>query len=315
MTLVQLRYFVATIEAGFNISRAADVVDTSQPAVSKQLKLLEQELGTTLMTRNASRLIGLTDSGERVYEAAKRVLRETTGIAQMGQDFMQMESGRLTIAALHTYALALLPKAVARLRQRYPGVVFELQQASPTHIVELVRAGEVDIGVSMNPSLDRSGVIAFPFLIAPRVLLMPKNHPLLRLSRVTLEDIVRYPFVAQTDLSAGGWAISSVLKTRGFTVETAVLATDASLMKAYIEEGLGIAIVSSLLYDAARDPGLRAIDVSHIFEPSLVTILIDPYRYQRGYVHDFIELLAPEWTRVKIAAAVRQFASASAPSG
>jgi LysR family cys regulon transcriptional activator len=307
MTLQQLRYFIATVESGFNISRAAEMVHTSQPGVSKQIRLLEQQLGTALLARTSSRVVGLTDAGERVLEAARRIVRETDGLTQMGRDLMKQETGRLTIASLHTYALALLPKAVSALRQRYPHVTVELRQESPGHIIEMVRAGEVDIGVSMDAQDPHNGVIAFPFLEVPRALLTPKRHPLLDLEKVTLEDMVRYPFVAQTGLSAGGWAISKVLKSRGFTFDISVLAADASLMKAYVEHGLGIAIVSSLLYDSRRDTGLAVIDVSHVFEPSTVTVLMDPYRYQRGYVHELIQLLAPVWNRTRIVQAVRQY--------
>jgi LysR family cys regulon transcriptional activator len=307
MTLQQLRYFAATVECGFNISRAAEAVHTSQPGISKQLKLLEQQLGTTLLNRSMGRIIGLTDAGSRVYETAKRVLRETDSLAHMGQDFMAEESGRLTIATLHTYAQALLPNAVARLRQACPHVSIELQQHSPGRIIELVRGGDVDIGITMEIPGPRSGVVALPIMSVPRLLLVPDNHPLLQCEHVTLEEMVRYPFVVQTTLSAGGWAINQVLKAHGFTVETAVTAADASLMKAYVEQGVGIAIMSAPIYNPSRDPGIRGIDVSHLFDPSEITLLLDPYRYQRGYVLKFIHLLAPQWEQGKVSAEIRRF--------
>jgi LysR family cys regulon transcriptional activator len=307
MTLQQLRYLIATVDCGFNISRAAEMIHTSQPGISKQIKLLEQQLGTPLLARSAARIIGLTDAGERVLDAARRILRETDGLAQMGRDFMKQETGTLTIVSLHTYALALVPKAAALLRDRYPAVSLQIRQASPGQIVELVRAGEVDLGLTMELPEPTSGVIGFPVLKAPRVLLVPRGHPLTRLEAVTLEDIVEHPFVAHSGLSAGGWAVSRVLKARGLALKTAMLAADASLIKAYVEVGLGVTIVSSLLYSPDRDVSLTAIDVSHIFEPSQVTVLMDPYRYQRGFVHDFVGLLAPDWTAERIRQSVRQF--------
>ncbi|WP_338617407.1 LysR substrate-binding domain-containing protein [Pigmentiphaga sp. CHJ604] len=307
MTLQQLRYFVATVESGFNISRAAQVVHTSQPGISKQIKLLEQQLGATLLNRSAGRIVGLTEAGNRVFETAKRVLRETDSLAHMGQDFLREESGRLVIATLHTYAQALLPHAAARLRDRYPRVSIELQQSSPGRIIELVRGGDVDIGITMEVPGPRSGVVALPLMTVPRLLLVPVHHPLLQHERVTLAEIVRYPFVVQTTLSAGGWAVNQVLKARGFAIEAAVTATDASLMKAYVEQGLGIAIMSAPIYNPERDLGIRGIDISHIFDPSEVTLLLDPYRYQRGYVLQFIHLLAPRWAPAAVAGEIRRF--------
>lgn len=305
MTLQQLRYFIATVDSGFNISRAAEAVNASQPGISKQIRLLEQQLGTTLLLRSASRILGLTESGERVLDAGRRILREAEGLTQMEHDLMAPETGRLKIVTLHTYALALLPRVLKALRQRHPRVVLEVGQESPGRIVELVRAGEVDVGLSMDVPDPCDGVTALPFLKAPRIVLAPKGHPLSRVTRPTLDEIVKYPLVAQTGLSAGGWAISRVLKARGFAVQPSVLAADASLIKHYVEQELGVAIVSSLLYNARRDTGLSAIDVSHIFEPSTLTLLLDPYRYQRTYVYEFIEALAPQWTRERVMAAVR----------
>jgi LysR family cys regulon transcriptional activator len=312
MNLQQLRYFVATVDNGFNVSRAADAVQTSQPGISRQIKLLEQELGTTLFMRSPTRIVGLTESGERVLDIARRVLRDTDSLAQMGEDFLRRESGRLSIATVHTFALALLPRALARLRERYPAVTVELRQASPAAIIELVRAGEVDLGLSMRmQGLGDAGVVTLPVMETPRVLLTPKRHPLLKRDRVTLEELARHPFVAQTELSAGGWAVSSLFRSRGLVMQTAVMATDASLIKAHVESGVGIAIMSSLLFDPRRDIGLGAVDVSHLFEPSRVVLHIDPYRYLRGYVFELVRHLAPEWTRERVVAKAREFVDAN----
>ncbi len=315
MTLQQLRYFIATVESGFSMSRASRSVFTSQPGISKQVQLLEEELGATLLVRERSRIKGLTEAGERVFEAAKRVMRETDGLKQMGQDFLQQESGQLGIASLHTYSIALLPSAMRQLRERYPGVRIEVQDRTPGEIVDRVRSGQADLGLSIEAPERRSALIGLPICTIPRVLLVPQGHPLLAHGAPTLEEIVRYPFVTQRGLASAGWAVNNVFKERGLTFNTSVVAPDASLIKACVANGLGVAIVSAMLYDPARDKSLAAVDLSHIFTPSELTILLDPYRYLRGYVLHFIQLLVPQWPPHRVVQKVREFVQEAQTKG
>jgi LysR family cys regulon transcriptional activator len=307
MTPQQMRYLCAIADCGFNISRAALTLHTSQPGISKQIKLLEQQLGTTLLTRSAGRVTGLTEGGERVLGAARRILKELDSLKLMGADFLGQESGQFVVATMHTHARAVLPPVLRELRERYPGVVVDVRQGTPSYIVDMVRAGEADVGVTIEEPPPSGGVISLPCMLIPRVLMVPAGHPLLALETVAFEDLLRYPVVSQKSLSAGGWAVGRVLKTKGLTLEPVVLANDSSVIKAFVEEGIGIAIIPAVMYDAERDSKLRTIDVSRLFGASQLTAVIDPYRYQRGYVYDFIARLAPAWDRAAVQREARRY--------
>jgi LysR family cys regulon transcriptional activator len=313
MTLTQLRYFAAIVESGFNISRAAQVLHTSQPGVSRQIRVLEEQLGTNLLERTGGRIVGLTETGTRVLVTARRILKDADSLKSMSDEFLQQEVGQLTIATMHTHAHAVLPKAVAALRRRYPGVVVEIRQASPSLILDLARAGEVDLGLTIEIPAASHRLAAFPLMQIPRILIVPRNHPLLKKRSVTLQDLTLYPMICQHALSAGGWAVTRVFKEHGVDMTPAIYAMDASVIKAHVEEDAGIAVISGVLFDPKRDSRIRAINVSHIFEPSTMTAVVDPYRYLRGYTYDFIAQLAPDWTRQAIDDAIRKVVFSTDP--
>ena len=149
--------------------------------------------------------------------------------------------------------------------------------------------------------------MSLPLVTVPRMLVVPRSHPLLKRKTLVLEDLARYPLIAPNVMAEESWGVMRVFRASGIDVHPAIYAMDASVMKRYVEEGGGIAIVSGLSVDPKRDRGIRALDVSHLFEPSLITAMFDPLRFMRGYEYEFIELLTPSWTRSRIEHAVRQF--------
>jgi LysR family cys regulon transcriptional activator len=300
MTLTQLKYLVAIVEQGFNITRAAEVLHTSQPGISRQIRLLEEELGISMLKRDARRIHGLTEEGMRVAMSAKRIVKEVGSLKLMSEEVLQQETGRLCVATLHSMALSMLPSAVVDIRTRYPAVTVEVRHASAGQCFDLLRAGDIDLGITIEVPAQSYGLAALPLRSFPRVLILPYGHALLESPSIELEDLAYYPLIFQDALASGGWAVARVFKARGVDVKPAIQAMDASIIKSFVERGAGIAIISGAAFDPQRDRGLRAIDLSHIFEPSLISAVFDPLRYMRGYVYEFIEVLAPQWTKQKV---------------
>src|SRR5262245_60755948 len=118
MKLQQLRYLLAIVDCGLNITAAAERLHTSQPGVSKQLKLLEDELGLQLFVRKGRSLADLTHAGRDVVDRARRVLQEIQGIKRLGRTLYEEEEGSLAIATTHTQARYVLPPVIKRFRGR-----------------------------------------------------------------------------------------------------------------------------------------------------------------------------------------------------
>ena len=148
MKLQQLKYLLAIADNGLNITAAAERLYTSQPGVSKQLKLLEEELGLQLFTRKGKSLGKITDAGEHVIERARLIMQEVDNIRSLASDFYHEEQGTLAIATTHTQARYVLPDVIRDFRERYPKVGLNLHQGTSEQIADMVAANEIDFAIA-----------------------------------------------------------------------------------------------------------------------------------------------------------------------
>ena len=127
MKIQQLRYLVEVSKQGLNLSVAAEKLHTSQPGISKQIRLLEDELGVEIFVRNGKRVVAITPPGAAILEIAERILHETENLKQAAEDFSNQDAGTLTIATTHTQARYALPAVIKQFSQRYPRVKLGLK--------------------------------------------------------------------------------------------------------------------------------------------------------------------------------------------
>lgn len=293
MKLQQLRCLQAVVRHGLNTSTAAQALYTSQSGVSKQIRLLEQELGVELLVRNGKRIVALTEPGRALLAVAERILQEVDNARRIGEEFRNERSGSLTIATTHTQARYVLPEVIRRFRARYPEVRLSLQQGNPMQITEAVIRGEADLCIATEAIAQRAELIALPAYQWNRCVITPPRHPLLRERPLTLEAIARYPIVTYDFAFAGRSLVHHAFERRGLVPEVVLTAVDSDVIKTYVELGLGVGIVARMAFDPKRDRGLRAIDADHLFAPSLARIGLRRDAYLRAYVYEFIELFAP----------------------
>jgi LysR family cys regulon transcriptional activator len=113
--------------------------------------------------------------------------------------------------------------------------------------------------------------------------------------KVTLEDIAEYPLVGYNPRQRGGQNTGETFRARGLSPKMVVSAIDSDIIKAYVAEGVGIAVIPTLALDLEADRGLRVVDVTHLFPKSVMTVSLRRDIYLRRYVPDFIQLVAPQW--------------------
>lgn len=306
MRLEQLRSVVEIVNQGYSVSRAAEALNTPQPALSRQLRSLERELGIDLFVRNQNRLRGLTGAGTAIHAIAERVLRDTVSIAHIARDFFEVQSGSLTIATTHTQARYALPPLIKRFSERYPDVEIMIRQGGPGEIIELVRARKADLCIGSESPAEASDIALFACYPMHRIVLTPKDHPLLAVRRLTLDTLARYPIITYDAPFIGRSKLVRSFASQGLKPKIVLSAIDTDVIKAYVELGLGIAIIAKLAYDAARDTHLRAIDASHLFEPNTIRLGVRRNDYLRGYVFDFIEMFAPHLKRKRVEGMLRR---------
>jgi len=305
MKLQQFRYLKEIGKHGLNLSEAADALHTSQPGISKQIRLLEEELGVDLLVRRGKRIVDVTEPGRAILAIVNRILLDTENLKQVAREFGLEGSGSLVIATTHTQARYALPPVVSRFTQRYPKVRLSLREGSPEYIAELVRSGEADIAITTEAAELYDGLVLLPCHQWNRCVITPLRHPLLREKALTLEAIARHPVVTYDFALAGDSPIKRAFEQKRLTPNVVLTAIDADVIKAYVEIGLGVGILAKMAFDPARDLGLRLIDASHLFEPSVARIGLRPNAYLRGYVYEFIEMFAPHLKRAIVDATLK----------
>ncbi|HWI13429.1 MAG TPA: CysB family HTH-type transcriptional regulator [Burkholderiales bacterium] len=305
MKIEQLRNLVEIVRHGYSVSRAAAAMHTPQPAVSRQLRALERELGVDIFRRNPKRLLGLTRPGEAVLEVAERILADTKNLTKIAHDYSRQHSGSFTIATTHTQARYALPRVLQKFSTRYPDVELMLRQGTPAEIVELVRLGEADLCIGSDASENVEGLAAFRCYEMHRIVLTPPGHPLLKTTKLTLEKLAAYPIITYDAPFIGRSRLVRAFHERGLKPKIVLSAIDTDVIKAYVELGLGIAIVAELAYDRNRDRGLRALPAKHLFEPNTIHLAVRRSDYLRDYVYEFIRLYAPHLTRDAVVAGQR----------
>ncbi|MEO8997114.1 MAG: HTH-type transcriptional regulator CysB [Nitrosospira sp.] len=306
MKLQQLRYLCEVANQGLNLSKAAEFLHTSQPGISKQIRLLETELGVDIFVRNGKRVVEITPPGRAILEIAERMLKDANNLKQVGQEFANEASGSLTIATTHTQARYALPEAIKDFTLRYPKVKLILHQGSPTQISELVSSGVADIAIATEAIELFEQLVMLPCYQWNRCIVVPPRHPLLKLKKLTLEAIAAYPIITYDFAFTGRSRINQAFDAIGLVPNVVLTAIDADVIKTYVELGLGIGILAQMAFEPKRDKHLRSIDASHLFEPSTTRIGISRNSYLRGYVFDFIEIFSPHLDRATVTAAMTE---------
>jgi len=292
MNLQQLRYVLEVAKHKLSVSEAAEVLFTSQPGVSKQIRLLEE-----IFVRHGKRLTAITEPGHEVLRIAERMLREADNLRQIGQDFQNESSGRLVVATTHTQARYALPSVIGEFMRRYPKVQLHIHQGNPRQICEQVLAGEADIAIATEAAADLQDLVLLPCKQWNRSVIARKGHPILRESPLTLEAISRFPIITYDTAFAGRSLINKAFLSRGLKPNIVLTAIDSDVIKTYVNMDLGIGIIANMAFDPLTDRELSAMDASHLFESSTTRIGLPRNTWLRGYAYAFIEMFAPQLTR------------------
>jgi LysR family cys regulon transcriptional activator len=297
MKLQQLRYIWEVAHHDLNVSATAQSLYTSQPGISKQIRLLEDELGVEVFARSGKHLTRVTPAGEAILKTAGEVLRKVESIKQVAQEFCNEQKGSLSIATTHTQARYALPETISTFIERYPEVSLHMHQGTPMQISELAADGTVDFAIATEALELFSDLVMMPCYKWNRAIIVPKDHPLTQLSQLTLEDVAAHPIVTYVFGFTGRSKLDEAFIDKGLAPKVVFTAADADVIKTYVRLGLGIGIVAQMAHDAELDDDLVALDASHLFEPSVTKIGFRRGTFLRGFMYEFIELFAPHLTK------------------
>ncbi len=304
MKLQQLRYIWEVAHHDLNVSATAQSLYTSQPGISKQIRLLEDELGVEIFARSGKHLTHITPVGETIIAQAGEILQKADSIKRAAHEFRDEKSGSLSIATTHTQARYALPGVIDAFISRYPDVSLHMHQGSPVQIAELAADGEVDFAIATE-GLDLFGdLVMLPCYDWNRSIVVPRDHPLAQTSELTLQDVAAHPIVTYVFGFTGRSKLDDAFTKEGLEAKVVFTATDADVIKTYVRLGLGIGIIADMAHDEVEDSDLVALPASHLFAPSTTMIGCRRGTFLRGFMYDFIELFAPHLTRELIDKAV-----------
>ena len=293
MKLQQLRCIYEVVQNQFNISRAAESIHTSQPGVSKQIQLLEEEIGVKLFQRNGKRLSGLSEPGIRVYESIVEIMREVKNIKNISDEYERKDSGSFTIATTHTQARYKLPVVVESFVKKYPKINLNIHQGDPAQVTAQILNGEADVGIATESISLNDKIFCIPCYSWNRCLVMPKDHPLLKVKDITLNHLASYPMITYDYAFTGSTIVSKVFKEANIQPNIMLTAIDADVIKTYVGLNLGVGLIAEMAFDENKDKNLVSRDVSHLFPTSTTYIGIRQDTFIRGFTFDFIKMFTP----------------------
>ena len=310
MKLHQLRYLAAVAQTGLNITAAAEKLHTSQPGVSKQIKLLEDELGFQIFVRDGRNLTRVTPAGQQVIDRAIRILREVQNIKRLSDDLKDEERGTLSIATTHTQARYVLPGVVKAFRERYPEVKLHLHQGTSEQIAEMAALDRIDFAIATGSEALFDGYSLLPCYRWHRHVVVPARHALARVKKPTLKQLASHPIITYVFSFTGPSSLHGIFAKEGLVPNVVLTARDADVIKTYVRLGLGVGIVASMAIEAEGDADLVHIDTSDLFPAHTTWIGFRRGGLLRKYQLDFIQLFAPHLNRRLIERA----AGASSPA-
>jgi LysR family cys regulon transcriptional activator len=304
MKLQQLRYVLEITRHGNHLSAAAEALNTSQPGVSRQIQLLESELGFEIFLRTRNRIIGLTPSGQHVVDIARRVVDDVGALRALKDQVSVGDRGTLTIGTTHTQARYVLPQVIASFVKAYPEVELVLKEGDPEEVCQMVEAGSADLAIGTETSRSFPQLLKLPCFEITRSVVARTGHPILRAQKLTLREIAAHPLIIYGARHSGRPKVMDAFRKAGIEPKISLSAIDADVCKTYVELGLGIAILADITIDS-RDPNIRARSAKHLFESSVCFVTLRPTSYIRPYVMAFLKAISPSLTAAAVRDAVR----------
>ena len=308
MKLQQIRCIVAMRQNNLNVSEAAAALFTSQPGVSKQIRLLEEEVGVSLFERSGKQIVSETPAGKAIIDIAERILASTDDIKNIGREFNDPNSGDLRLATTHTQARYVLPGVIQHFSERFPRVNIHLHQGTPAQMASMIEAGEVDFVIATEGTHHYSDLVMLPCSRWNRGVIVLPDHALFKISQLdglTLEALVNYPIITYVFGFTGRSQLDRAFAAKGIEPNVVLTAADADVIKTYVRSGLGVGIIAKMAYEPEQDKDLKLLEASHLFDSSVTHIGMRRNRKLRPFMYAFIEQFAPHLTAERVDAGLQ----------
>lgn len=290
MKLTQLRLLKTLLNNGMNVSRAAEQHYVVQSAVSRQLALLEEELGMPLFERKGKRLAAPTPVCQAIVQELDKIEQSLENIRAVADDFRVQTQGEIRIATTHTQAKYFLPEVMLEFRQHYPDVAIHFLQGTPMELVQMLHSGKADIAVCTEELAQDNALNSRKCYDWNHGLVVPAEHPLsqgeLSLKRIAAQPVLTYIFGF-----TGRSKIHETFRDADLSLDVTFAATDTDVILSYVRLGFGAGIIAKMAYSHIHDDDLILRDLSQLLPVSSTRVAWLKNKYLRGYMQEMVDLL------------------------
>jgi DNA-binding transcriptional LysR family regulator len=301
MELRHLRYFVAVAEA-LSYRRAAQAIRVAQPALSKQIKDLEDQVGARLLDRNTGGVV-LTDAGAAFLDEARDILERVDMAAKAARDAAAGQSGRLTVGSLGAVSASFLPATLAAFRARFPRVEITLHEAPAPDQVHALQAGEIQVAFTADQALVRSAALASTEVLAARLAVaLGREHRLARQQTVSLADLA-----GETLLCVGGTErhqqhrriMESIFAARGIRHHPIKRVNGYESLVALVTGGHGVSLLLPFAPSASPDQLVFRVVREQGDDLTIHILAVWLHRGGSQLVRNFIDVLQQQSARAR----------------
>lgn len=268
MNLKQLEYFVHVAEMG-SFSRAALILNVAQPALSRQVRLLETDLRVTLLMRNGRGVV-LTEAGQRLFDHSVGILQLVSSVREDIEASRDEPAGRIVVGLPPSMGRMLTLPLVEGFRRTLPKARLAIVEGLSAHLAEWISTGRVDLGLLLNPE-PHSALEITPVLDEPLGLVSPADRAAGKKETVTLADLIRYPLIVPERTHAIRKLLETQAALAGHKLQIALEVSSVQSILDLVRAGHGHAVLSPTALAASGQPG--AFVLRPLIEPRLTSTL------------------------------------------
>jgi LysR family cys regulon transcriptional activator len=228
------------------------------------------------------------------------MLREAQALKSLAKDLKQADRGSLSIGTTHTQARYVLPRVIRDFRQKYPDVQLHLHQGTSDQIAEMASLDRIDFAINTGSQDKFPDFVLLPIYSWHRQIIVPKDHPLAKETKPTLQQLAEYPLVTYVFSFTGPSSLHQQFARAGLEPNVSLTARDADVIKTYVRLGLGVGVVASMAIEPDDEKDLAVVEAGHLFPQHVTWLGFRSGALLRGFTYDFIHLLAPHLTRERV---------------
>ena len=273
MTLKQIRAFLAVAQS-LSFAVACERLHLSQSALSLTIKALEEGLGGRLFSRN-TRNVALTPEGESLLPLARRLVADWDNAEDEMRQRFTLQRGRVTLAAMPSFAGNLLPPILKTFRARYPNVNVTVNDVINEQVLEMVRDRHVELGVAFEP-MQGSSLAFTPLYLDRFVAVVPLDSPFAQHDEIHWETLLEQPFITLQRPSTVRVMLEEHLQARGMKLPVEFESHQLATVGRMVASGLGVSAVPALCVGQMHELGARCITLSDPVIERAIGVLTKP---------------------------------------